>query len=301
MYDRHKLAAERPVLPRQHGDGFESETRNQPQTFSFVCRASEQLGQPIGEQLRILLESVGRLNDGLAEIRDLLSQRPRSKEWYSTQELAELLGKQRSSSTWIAEAEPKITIAVADTPDECLVQARGLSESHDFVVADGAAGIDDLSRTLLILSDLALLPISPSILDLRSVQQATSILRFAQQINHGKPEGRLLLNKMRTRETISRELRTAAAGLGIAVAETVIRDLQAYRDAAQQATTVTRMTRRADQAASEVHRLFDELLHKTIAATAKRYRPGSSIRFAKPLRFDERPTSSCSPGKGSEP
>lgn len=176
--------------------------------------------------------------------------------------------KQRSSSTWIGEAEPKIKIAVADTPDECLAQARGLSESNDFVVADGAAGIDDLSRTLLLLADLALLPISPSILDLRSVQQATSILRFAQQINHGKPEGRLLLNKMRTRETISRELRTAAAGLGIAVAETVIRDLQAYRDAAQQATTVTRMTRRADQAAAEVHRLFDELLHDTVAAEA---------------------------------
>lgn len=177
--------------------------------------------------------------------------------------------KQRSSSNWVAEAEPNITIAVADTPDECLAQARGLSQSHDFVVADGAAGIDDLSRTLLLLADLALLPISPSILDLRSVQQATSILRFAQELNHGKPEGRLLLNKMRTRETISRELRTAAAGLGITVAETMIRDLQAYRDAAQQGTTVTRMSRRAEQAAAEVRRLFDELLCETIMNSVK--------------------------------
>lgn len=93
MYDRHKLAADRPVHPRQHGDAFEPEPRNQPQTFSFVCRATEQLGQPIGEQLRVLLESVGRLTDGLAEIRDLLVDRPRNKEWYSTHEVAEILAK----------------------------------------------------------------------------------------------------------------------------------------------------------------------------------------------------------------
>jgi len=56
---------------------------------------------------------------------------------------------------------------------------------------------------------------------------------YAQQINGGRPDGRLVLNKMRTRDTISRELRAAAPGLGVGVAGTVIRDLQAYRDAAQ--------------------------------------------------------------------
>lgn len=172
--------------------------------------------------------------------------------------------KQRSSSAWIAEAEPGISLAVADTPEECLARAQELASNHDFVVGDGAAGVDDLSRTLLILADLALLPISPSILDLRSVQQATGILRFAQGINRGRPDGRLVLNKMRTRDTISRELRSAAAGLGIQVADTVIRDLQAYRDAAQQATVVTRMKRKGESAAEEIDQLFTELLHESV-------------------------------------
>lgn len=173
--------------------------------------------------------------------------------------------KQRSSSAWIAEAEPQITIAVADAPEECLEAARELSQSHDFVVGDGAAGVDDLSRTLLLLADLALLPISPSILDLRSVQQATGILRFAQGINRGRPDGRLVLNKMRTRDTISRELRVAATELGVQVATNVIRDLQAYRDAAQQASTVTRMGRKGRDAAEEVDRLFTELLPEQLS------------------------------------
>ncbi len=85
------------------------------------------------------------------------------------------LDKQRSSSQWIAEVEPGIEVDVADTPEECLLKARRLRRHNEFVVGDGPGGIDDVSRTVLILADLALLPNSPSILDLRSVQQATSI------------------------------------------------------------------------------------------------------------------------------
>lgn len=170
------------------------------------------------------------------------------------------LDKQRSSSVWVAEAEKKITITVADTPEECLSTAQELAQSHDFVVADGPGGLDDLSRTLLLLADLALFPITPSILDLRSVQGATSILRFAQQINGGRPEGRLILNKMKSRETISRELKGAAHTLGLAVADSVVRDLQAYRDAAQQGSVVTRMGGRAAQAAGDIEAVMQELL-----------------------------------------
>ena len=168
--------------------------------------------------------------------------------------------KQRSSSQWIKEAEPLVTVRIATTPEECLSEVQGLARSHDFVVGDGPGGLDDVSRTLLILADLALMPITPSILDLRSVQQGTAILHFAQGINAGRPDGRLILNKMRTRDTISRELKAAAPGLGVAVAANVIRDLQAYRDAVQQGTVVTRMIRKARHAAEEMQQLFAELL-----------------------------------------
>jgi chromosome partitioning protein len=179
------------------------------------------------------------------------------------------LDKQLSSSQWIREVEPGIAIEVADTPEECLSKARGLAESYDFVVGDGPGGIDDVSRTMLLLADLALLPISPSILDLRSVQQATSILQYAQGINRGKPEGRLILNRMRTRDTISKELKDAAPTLGVQCAEHVLRDLQAFRDAAQQGTVVTRMKKRNNDAASDIESLFDELLGSVAKQVAK--------------------------------
>jgi chromosome partitioning protein len=171
--------------------------------------------------------------------------------------------KQRSSSQWLSQAEERVTVRVADTPDACVAEASDLATTHDFVVGDGPGGIDDVSRTMLLLSDLALLPISPSILDLRSVKQATAILRYAQQINGARPAGRLVLNKMRTRDTISRELIATAPTLGVSVVSVVLRDLQAYRDAAQQGTAVTRMGRKGAAASEEIKRLFTEVVGDT--------------------------------------
>ena len=92
------------------------------------------------------------------------------------------------------------------------------------------------------------------------MQQATDVLRFAQGINGGKPEGRIVLNKMKTRDSISKELSSAAQTLGVQVAKTVLRDLQAYRDAAGQATSVSRLGRRGRDAAAEIDALFHELI-----------------------------------------
>src|SRR5437870_355770 len=81
--------------------------------------------------------------------------------------------QQRLSSDWTTEAEPKITVETADSPEEVAAKALALRPLNDFLVADGPGGLDDRSRTLLILADLAVFPITPSALDLRSVSQAT--------------------------------------------------------------------------------------------------------------------------------
>lgn len=180
--------------------------------------------------------------------------------------------KQRSSSQWIAEVEPQIDVRVADAPEDCLLNVRELVSSHDFVIGDAPGGLEDISRTLLILADLAIFPISPSILDVRSVAGATAVLRYAQGITGGRPLGRLVLNKMKTRDTISHELRENAPMLGLDVARNVIRDLQAYRDAAQQGTVVARAGRKGQQAAIEMESLFSELLGKNIDAKRLEWR-----------------------------
>ncbi|BBO34184.1 hypothetical protein PLANPX_3796 [Lacipirellula parvula] len=173
--------------------------------------------------------------------------------------------RQLSARQWIEEVEPQITARTAGTPEDVLSEAQSLAESHDFVIADGPGGLNDSSRTLLILADLAIFPISPSILDLRSVAEATQALKYAQSINGGKVQGRLVLNRMRTRDKISREMAEAAPSLGLQVTKSHIRDLQPYRDAAQQGTVVTRMGYKAKEAAAELTQLFVELMTDKLA------------------------------------
>lgn len=168
--------------------------------------------------------------------------------------------EQRSSSRWLALAEPQITIAACDTPEECVPIAQELARSHDFVVGDAPGGMGEISRTMLLLADFAFFPIGPSILDVWSVKEATEILRYAQGINRGRPEARLVLNKMETRGVISRELKQDAHKLGLTVATHVIRQLRVFRDAAQQGTVVTRMKEAAPSAAAELEGLFQEVL-----------------------------------------
>jgi len=73
-----------------------------------------------------------------------------------------------------------------------------------------------------------------------------------------------LVSPWRRRDTISREFEKAAKGLGLGVAKHTIRDLQAYRDAAQQGTVVTRTGKKAGQAAVETRQLFTELAGKAL-------------------------------------
>jgi septum formation inhibitor-activating ATPase MinD len=151
------------------------------------------------------------------------------------------------------------------------VTARVSVQEFDFIVADAPGGLEELSRTVLILADLAFFPVLPSILDLRSVAEATKLLKFAQSINAGRPEGRLILNRLRKRDRISRELADAAPALGLKVAQTTIRDLQAYRNAAQQGTVVTRMGARERDAATEVTQLTTRLQARTADALRRAY------------------------------
>lgn len=168
--------------------------------------------------------------------------------------------KQRSSSVWLAEAEPQVTIRAASTAEECALNVQELRRSHDFVVGDAPGGLEDLSRTLLVLADLAIFPISPSILDVRSVVTATEVLRYAQAVREGMPRGKLVLNKMRTRGRISNQLREEAPKLGLDVAASAIRNLDVFCDAPQQGTVVTRLGKRAAAATSELDALFRELV-----------------------------------------
>ena len=170
---------------------------------------------------------------------------------------------QGASSLWLQEAVPEIPVFRLQTPDDILDQVPRLAVQFDVLVLDGPAGLSEVTRAVLLLANLALLPCGPSALDLRAAQEAIRVVRQAQQIRGGPPQAVLVPNKLQVQYRLSQEMLAAAGSLGVPVMSG-LRLRQAFADAAGQGTLVWRMDRRGEAAAAELDFLFKEVMgHET--------------------------------------
>jgi chromosome partitioning protein len=168
--------------------------------------------------------------------------------------------KQYSSSEWISQGHPNITIVRVDDAIKCLPIGSDLAASHDFVIGDAPAGTGEMTRTLLILADRAFFPVKPSLLDVRSLGQAVEVLRYARKANRdGRPDARIVLNEIEPGTILSRELREAVSHFGIEIAANEIHDREIYKEAVKYHTVVSGMGRKGAVAAADMDALFMEL------------------------------------------
>jgi chromosome partitioning protein len=168
---------------------------------------------------------------------------------------------QHSSSIWTQEAEPQIRVFPLHDPDEILEQAPKLVEQFDVVIADGPAGMAELSRAILLRADLALVLCGPGILDLRASNAAVRVIKQAQSIRNGLPQALFVPNKIQVNTLLSNDLMSTAAEIGIPVVQTPVRLRQVYADAPTQGTTIFRMGNRARDAIKELSELFTEVMN----------------------------------------
>ena len=83
---------------------------------------------------------------------------------------------QGASSLWLHEAAPDIALFRLQTPDEILDQVPQLAAQFEVLVIDGPAGLSEVTRAVLLVAHLALLPCGPSVLDLRAVKEAIRVV-----------------------------------------------------------------------------------------------------------------------------
>lgn len=92
-------------------------------------------------------------------------------------------------------------------------QLRAMTE-YDYIVIDGPPQRDELTRSALLCADLAILPISPSSLDVRAISRTVGICRDAQAFNEGL-RSVLLINRKQAGTIIGRQIRKALQGEGL--------------------------------------------------------------------------------------
>jgi len=169
---------------------------------------------------------------------------------------------QSSSTNWLRVYDPDIELLAIDTQNVDIIpdQIFQLAEKTDFTICDGPGGLGEVTRTLLILSDIAIFPITPSFLDAASLQKAKAQLQYANSINPAKPPiARVLLNRVQTRSKLAKETREAQKAMGIDMLSASVRDLNSFRLAALNKTVVWKMGAQAVQARDDVIALFREI------------------------------------------
>ena len=166
---------------------------------------------------------------------------------------------QNSSSLWATEAEPRLHVVSLNAPDEIIKQTKRLAREYEHVVIDGLAGLDEVTRAMLLVADMALIPCGPSLLDVRAASLAVQVLESAQLVRDGKPTALFICNKVQPNTRLSRELIETAHSFGIPVAAASIQFRQVYTDAVSQKSAVWRMGWRGREAAAELTQLFQEV------------------------------------------
>jgi len=171
---------------------------------------------------------------------------------------------QHSSSIWLNEAVPEIKTVQLSSTDEILDRLPQLAQEADYVVADGPGSNNETSRALLLRADMALVPCKASMLEVRALSQATIALRHVQDIRKGQPRAMIVLSMVGTNYRLTREMKKAAAALGIRMAKTHLTLRQIYADAPGQGAVLWQMGARAQEATDEVEALFREVLPEAV-------------------------------------
>jgi chromosome partitioning protein len=166
---------------------------------------------------------------------------------------------QGSSSGWLQEAAPEIKPIRLLTPEDVVAQLPQIQAGADDVIVDGPAGLSQVTRAILFLSDLAVLPCGPSVLDLRALIDAVDIIKKIKEMRQGLPRILIVPNKLQSQYRLSKELLQTIKAQGMPVGDGLgLR--QAYADAAGQGTVVWRMgTQSARIATAEMQFLFQQL------------------------------------------
>lgn len=168
---------------------------------------------------------------------------------------------QQSSSIWVSAIAQPPTMEILASIDEILDRVPIVSSSHDCTVIDGPAGLSELTRTILLRCDLALVPCKPTGVDVRSAADTVRLIEQAQSVRGDLPECALFLAMAVKGSNLKAESVEVLSGLGVPVLESVIHQKQAIADSFGQQSTVFDMGgRAAADSAREFGSLFMEAL-----------------------------------------
>lgn len=168
---------------------------------------------------------------------------------------------QRSSSRWVEKLATDIPTTILSDADGILDNLPELAEEYDHLIVDGPAGLAEVTRAVLLRSDLALIPCQPTGLDLDSAFDAIHLIQQAQSVRSGLPKAALFISRAVKGTKLKEEAARLLQKTGVPQLGSVIHQRQAIADAFGQASTVWGLPgRAAAESAREYKVLFGEAM-----------------------------------------
>jgi chromosome partitioning protein len=171
---------------------------------------------------------------------------------------------QGSATRWAASAEedpfpaPVVGLSAANTKVHREVQK--LMDDYEVILIDCPPAVDSpIPQSALLISDLALVPLVPSPLDMWASVGIRQVIENARHVNETL-EARLILNQHQPNTTLAKEALQALPEFGIELMKTSLGDRQVYRQSPIFGQSVHYFGNDARDAIREVEALADEVL-----------------------------------------
>ena len=168
---------------------------------------------------------------------------------------------QGSAIRWQA-VENNEAFEVIELPDTVVKEEfEILDDSCDYLLVDSPPGKSEISRDILTLSDLAIIPVSPSSLDIWSCKGTLEMVNEARTENENLAV-QFMVTKKIPGTRVAREISDELTVFGEKVMQGELSQRVAFIDAMKHGVSVTQFSP-GSKAAKEVEALCDELIQAT--------------------------------------
>ena len=167
---------------------------------------------------------------------------------------------QGSSIQWYQFVDQDDGVDVYQANGQLREQVSDLNTNYDYVVCDCPPSINaEQTQTLLEISDIVLIPVQPSPIDVWATIKLEEVIIEAQKSNQ-KLKAYVLINQLEPRVALSHMLRGALSELELPVTETALRRRAIYKNSVLDGKSVFDAGKLGAEAATEITQLIEEII-----------------------------------------
>jgi chromosome partitioning protein len=172
---------------------------------------------------------------------------------------------QGTATRWAASATdetpfPAAIVGLSAASDKVHREVKKFIDDYDYIIIDCPPAADSpIPQSALLVSDLALVPLIPSPLDMWAAVGIRQVIHNVANINESL-QSRLVINQCQPKTTLAQECLEILPEFGIELAKTYLRQRQVYRQSAVFGQTVYNYGSKAKEAIAEIEALTKEVL-----------------------------------------